>query len=234
MTIRDISRDKYYPTIVKRAAKTALEATIVGLPYDVRILESAFEWRLISEIELANLTELAVGIVESQGTSEWTINRRSIPVGISLVIFIASYTTGDPASPQTLRSFNYGFIKVIPAPVKAVIVGGNRVRWGSVDIVTVNGSLSYDEDIGPGNYSGLSFAWSCFDSEENVSVSNNCSDSFHGLVDSSSTTISINPGPLQINKTYVLRLNVSKDERSSHADISFEVVNGRIPLVALR
>lgn len=236
MTIRGISRDKYQPNIVKRTVRSTLQATIAGLPGDVRILKSVLEWSVISEMELATLTETAVGVVMSRGKTEWTIKRRSVPTGIFLVKFTASYTVGDPESTKTLASFNYGFIEVMPAPVRAVIDGGSSVRWGSVGIATVDGSLSYDEDIGPGNRTGLSFIWSCLDPEENDSVSNDCFGSFYGVpvVNFIPTSIIIDPGQLEINKTYILRLNVTKGERSSLAEISFEIASGDIPQVALR
>lgn len=128
MTIRDISNDKYHPTLVKRSTKSALEVIIEGLPSDVNVLQSALEWRIISETELSTSYESAQGTVVSQGTAEWTINRRSIPAGIYQVKFTASYTVGDTAFQQTLRAFNYGFIEVISAPVRAVIDGGSSVR----------------------------------------------------------------------------------------------------------
>lgn len=231
MTIRDISKDKYHPTRVKRSIKSALEAIIEGLPSDVKILQSALEWHVISETELASSAESAQGTMVSQGTAEWTINRRSIPAGVYQVKFTASYTVGDAAFPQTLKAFNYGFIEVISAPLRAILDGGSSVRWGSVEIVTVDGSLSYDEDIGPGNHTGLNFGWSCLD---NASVSNDCVGSFHGVVNSISTTISIDPGRLEIGNKYVLRLNVTKDERSSVAEMSFEIAAGEIPQVTLR
>ncbi|XP_078351512.1 polycystin family receptor for egg jelly-like [Oculina patagonica] len=237
VTIKGISRDKYHPNIVKRTVRSTLQATIAGLPGDVRILKSVLEWSVISEMELETLTESAVGVVMSRGKTEWTIKRRSVPTGFYLVKFTAAYTVGDPKSPQTLTSFNYGFIKFLPAPVKAVIDGGSSVRWGSVGIATVDGSLSYDEDIGPGNRTGLSFIWSCLDPEENDSVSDDCFGSFYGVPVVPyyiPTSISIDPGQLEINKTYVLRLNVTKGERSSHTEISFEIVSGDIPQVALR
>lgn len=231
MTIRDISNDNYHPTLVKRSTKSALEVIIEGLPSDVNVLQSALEWRIISETELSTSYESAQGTVVSQGTAEWTINRRSIPAGIYQVKFTASYTVGDTAFQQTLRAFNYGFIEVMSAPVRAVIDGGSSVRWGSVAIVTVDGSLSFDEDIGPGSNTGLNFVWSCL---YNASVSSDCFGSFHGVKNSMSTAVSIDPSPLEIGSVYFLRLNVTKDERSSVAEMSFEIAAGEIPQVALR
>lgn len=231
MIFRDISTDIYHPTVVKRSTKRSLEVIIEGLPSDVEILQSTLEWRLISKAELETSTGSAQGTLVSRGTAEWTINRRSIPAGVYQVKFSASYKVGDTAFPQTLQAFNYGFIEVISAPLKAILDSGSSVRWGSAAIVNVDGSLSYDEDIGPGNNTGLKFDWSCLD---NASVSNDCFGSFHGVVNTTSTAISIDPSPLNIGRAYVLRLNVTKDERSSVAEMSFEIAAGDIPQVTLR
>ena len=197
------------------------------------MLTSTLEWHVISEAELAD-SESAEGTIVSQGTAEWAINRRSLPAGIYQVKFNATFKIGDAAFPQTLNAFDYGFIEVIAAPVRAIIDGGSSVRWGSVENVTVDGSLSYDGDVGPGNHTGLNFAWSCYDSEDNVTLSNDCFGSVVRDVSESSTGISVYPAQLQVGKTYVLRLTVSKDERTSVAEMSFEIAAGEIPQVTLR
>lgn len=231
MTIRNISKDKYQASVVIRSAKSVQEAMIQGLHSDVAVLSSNLEWRIISEAEIDS-SESAEGTLVSKGTTEWTITKRSIPAGIYQVKFNASYTIGDTAFPQMLTSFDFGFIEVISAPVRAIIDGGSSVRWGSKEIVTVDGSLSYDGDIGPGNHTGLNFAWSCVD--ENSTMSNNCFGSFVGGVNIMSSTITIDPGKLEVTKSYILRLTVSKDDRSSTAEMSFEISAGEVPQVVLR
>lgn len=216
-------------TTIKRSDKSIQQAIIEGLP-DVPILESVMEWRLISEQELA-ASESPEGTLISQGTAQWTINRRSVPAGIYQVKFTASIKIGDPASSQTLNAFNYGFIEVIAAPVRTIIDGGSSVRWGSNEIITVDGSLSYDGDIGPGNNTGLNFSWSCHDSPDNLSLSDDCFGSFVG--EATLTLISIDPKQLR-TKSYVLRLTVSKADRSHFAEMFFEIADGEIPQVSLR
>ena len=230
VTIRDISKDKYLATTVKRSEKSIHQAIIEDLP-DKPVLESVMEWRLISEQELA-ASESPVGTLVSQGTAQWNINRRSVPSGNYLVTFTVSIRVGDPASSETLKAFDYGFIKVIAAPLRAIIDGGSSVLWGSRDAVTVDGSLSYDGDVGPGNSSGLKFTWSCYRLGDNTSVSNNCFGSFKG--DVTLTSIEIIPRGLKIRNPYVLRLTVSRDDRSHFAEIIFEIAAGEIPQVSLR
>lgn len=176
----------------------------------------------------------AEGILTSQGTNEWTIKRRSIPPGVHQIKFTASYKVGNPASLQSLNAFDYGFIEVIAAPLRAIIDGGSSVLWGSVQTVTVDGSLSYDGDVGPGNYTGLTFTWSCHDQKENFTLSHDCFGSFVDVDNNNFTAVSIDPSQLEIGKTYILRLTVYKDKRSSFTEMSFEIAAGEIPQVSLR
>ena len=229
MSIRNISKDKYHPTPIRRAVKSIQEALIEGLPDGVSIVESLLQWRLVSEAELA-VSESAEGTLVSQGTAEWIINRRSITSGIYQIKFTASVRIGDPAAPQTLRAFDYGFIESIPGPVLAIIDGGSSVRWGSPEIVTVDGSLSYDGDIGPGIQTGLNFTWSC---SRNNLTSFDCFGAFVNENDNA-TAITINTDYLQVGNAYVLKLTVSKDTRMAFAEMNFEIAEGEVPQVVLR
>ena len=228
--IRNISKDKYHATAVKRSVKSVQEALIEGVPIGASVLESVLEWHLVSEAELA-ASESAEGTLVSQGTAEWIINKRSIAAGIYQVKFTALIKIGDPLAPWVLKAFDYGFIESVPGPVIAIINGGSSVRWGSKETVTVDGSLSYDGDIGPGTHTGLLFTWSCLDPVNSTSY-----DCFGAFANENvnATAISIDPTFLEIGKTYVLTLTVSKDERSSFAEMSFEIAAGEIPQVALR
>ena len=222
-TIRNISKDIYNPTIVQRYVKSVQEAIIQGLPDNVPVLGSLLQWRLITKAELT-ASDSAEGTLVSQGTAEWVINRRSIAVGVYQVKFFASFSM--------LQAFDYGFIQVVAAPLRAIIDGGSSVRWGSAETVSVDGSLSYDGDIGPGNRTGLTFAWFCRDSVENATLSNDCFGAF--VTGSSAVTVSIDTSLLTVGKTYVLKLTLSKDDRSSFAEMSFEIAAGEIPQVILR
>ena len=229
VSIRNISKDKYHATPIKRAVKSVQEALIKGLPDGVSIVESVLQWRLVSEVELA-ASESAEGSIVSRGTAEWIINRRSITAGIYQIKFTASVKIGDPVAPQTLQAFDYGFIESIPGPVLAIIDGGSSVRWGSPEIVTVDGSLSYDGDIGPGTHTGLNFTWSCL---WNNSTSFNCFGAFVNENDNA-TAITINTDNLEVGNAYVLKLTVSKDTRMAFAEMNFEIAAGEVPQVVLR
>ena len=79
MTIRNISRDKYYATPVPRSAKYVLEASIGNLPAGGSTLETVLEWRMLSEAELA-ASESLDGTLMSQGTTEWIIKKDPYPL----------------------------------------------------------------------------------------------------------------------------------------------------------
>ena len=231
MVIVDMPKDKYNATVVQRSVKSVQQALIEDLPENAPVLQSVLQWRLVSEAELA-ASESAEGTLEREGSSEWIINRRSLPVGIYQVKFTASFQIGDSGAPQTIQAFNYGFIEVIAAPLRAIIDGGSSARWGSVETVTVDGSLSYDGDVGPGNHDGVEFTWYCREAIENGSVNNDC---FGAFVDGANAlAVSIDTSVLDIGKTYALCLNVSKDVRSAFAEMTFEIAAGEIPQVKLR
>ena len=231
MTIRNISRDKYYATPVHRSVKYVLEASIGGLPTGGSTLETILEWRILSEAELA-ASESSDGTLMSQSTAEWIIKKRSVSAGIHQVKFTASVTVGNPSAPRMLQAFDYGFIESIPGPLRAIIDGGTSVRWGSAENVTVDGSLSYDGDIGPGTHSRVNFVWSCTDIA-NSSMSYDCFGAF--VFDNvNATTMKIATSQLVIGKSYVLELEVSKDTRRASTKMSFEIAAGQVPQVTLR
>jgi len=176
--------------------------------------------------------------IVAQGTTWWTINRRSIPIGIYRVYFSASYKTKTSFSElsgssdiEVLEASDYGFINVIKAPLFAVIYGGTTVRWGTEVTSSVNGSFSYDGDIGFGSNSGLLFSWSCRRSDE-IDFSSDCYSSFTD--GANSAVVAINVARLKVKETYVLRLTVSADGRSSFAQMNIEIESGDLPLVFLR
>lgn len=203
-------------------------AIVKSPPDDLIVLDTKFEWR-VKHAEDFDGDETVV----AQGTTWWNINRRSIPAGLYLVYFNASYEveTSGSSDTEVLEASDYGFIKVIKAPLFAVIYGGTTVRWGSQVTASVNGSFSYDGDIGPGSNSGLQFSWSCRRSD----VTDLSSDCYSSFTDgANSAVVTINAARLQVKVTYVLRLTVSADDRRSFTQMNIEVESGDLPLVFLR
>lgn len=197
------------------------------------MLDSVLEWRLISEAELA-AAESAEGELVSEGTAEWAIDRRSLSAGKYQVKFDASITIGDSTFPQTIQAFDYGFIEIMSGPLRVVVDGGSSVRWGSNETVTIDGSLSYDEDVGPGSHSGLNFTWSCGAQGQNASMSYDCFGAFSQRGDLNITSVTIDTSVLKVGQSYILQLTLWKDVRSSSAEMIFEISSGDVPRVILR
>lgn len=233
----NISREINNPTIIDRSVKYEKAATVKGPPDGVTVLKTKLEWRLEQKNDSSS-SQSAEGTVVAQETSLWTINRRSIPVGIYQINFTISYTV-ETSSSELSASFNsdvlvasdYGFIKVIKAPLVAVIDGGTSVRWGSNVISSVNGFLSYDGDVGVESNDGLHFSWSCRRSDE-MDFTSDCYSSF--IDGKTSAVVTINATRLQVKETYLLRLTVSADERSSFAEMHINIESGVLPLLFLR
>ena len=144
---------------------------------------------------------------------------------------LTSFTIGDSLFSTNLNAFDYGFIEVISGPLVPIIDSGTTARWGSNEIVPVNGSLSYDGDLGPGHGDGLSFNWSCCLLTENNSWSPDCFGSFVDQSMDNSAWVFVNTGSLQVGQTFVLRMVVAKDQRSATAEIQFNIVSEGVPLV---
>ena len=227
-TIQNISKEINNPTIVDRSVKYEKVATVKSPSDDLIVLATKLEWRLRQAEEFDGIEAIV-----AQGTTWWSINRRSIPAGLYIVYFNASYQveTSGISDTKVLEASDYGFIKVIKAPLFAVIYGGSTVRWGSQVTSSVNGSFSYDGDIGPGSKRGLQFSWSCRRSDE-TAFSSDCYSSFTD--GANSAVVTIDAARLQVKETYELRLTVSADERTSYAQMNIEVESGDLPLVFLR
>ena len=106
----------------------------------------------------------------------------------------------------------------------AIIFGGNEIFREENEVVVLNGSLSYDPDVGPGNLTDMNFTW--FIGYTNENYTGNRSPSMVFLRDLNETNvhyfgedlglaIMLNTSSLLGNKSYAIKLVVSKDSRSS-------------------
>lgn len=56
---------------------------------------------------------------------------------------------------------SFGYIEITSTTLVANISGANQVSQGFNKILTLDGSLSHDPDVGEGDYTGLDFTWLC-------------------------------------------------------------------------
>jgi len=124
-----------------------------------------------------------------------------------------------------------------------IIYGGTEVFRGRNKNITMNASLSYDPIVGLGNHSGINFAWYYGEIKGNYSGLQTAErDSFTGI--NQSDVHYIGNGPvLEVNtassmfqglKTFVVKLVVAKDYRSSSDHQIIHLVKGNPPKISQR
>ena len=127
--------------------------------------------------------------------------------------------------------------------LEAIISGGAEVFRGLDNNITVNASLSYDPDVGPGDFTGMKFSWSIGHIGGNYSrLRPFSSDSFtavderdiHYSTRHTGRVIELNTALLLANKIYAVKLVVSKDDRNSTAFQIVHVVKGDPPEIRQR
>ena len=107
----------------------------------------------------------------------------------------------------------------------------------------MNASLSYDPDVRPGNHSEMNFTWHFGEIKGNYSgLQSTAKDSFTRINQSniryfgndSGLEITFNTASMFTNKTYVVKLVVTKDYRSSSAYQVIYLVKGDPPEISQR
>ena len=120
----------------------------------------------------------------------------------------------------------------------AVIEGGAEVIRGLHENITMNASLSYDPDIGTGNNSGMNFTWHFgkikgnnysfpLPSLSNIAVQYFAEKGFGPVVIFAKK-------PLLLNQTYIMKLVVNKDYRTSSVFQVIRMQRGEAPRVSQR
>lgn len=70
---------------------------------------------------------------------------------------ISGHIEGQTAT----RTSSFGYIEVTSTNLVANISGATQASQGFNELLTLNGTLSHDPDVGPGDYTGLEFTWLC-------------------------------------------------------------------------
>ena len=125
----------------------------------------------------------------------------------------------------------------------AIIYGGAEVVRGHNENITMNASLSYDPVVGLGNHSGMNFTWRYGEIKCNYcGLRTAARDFFTGINKSniwyigsdSGQEVTFNTASMSLNKTYLVKLVVAKDYRSSSVYQIIHLVKGDPPEVSQR
>ena len=126
----------------------------------------------------------------------------------------------------------------------AIIDGGAEVIRGLNENITMNGSLSYDPDVGPGSHSGMNLTWRYGEIKGNYSLQQLSSkDLFiepkNSIIEFIGNEVyglemTFDSTPMSVNKIYVVKLEVTKDYRNSSVFQVIRFVKGHPPKLSQR
>ncbi|KAK2571916.1 Polycystin-2 [Acropora cervicornis] len=116
-----------------------------------------FKWFLTSySVNKAGETKIKETTLLDVTGTQWNLPKLVLDYGTYYVDFRAAFTSNPKMFGSTL-----GFFTIEKSPLRAKISGGNTVTKGKGKTITLNGSLSQDPDVEPGNITSMNFTWLC-------------------------------------------------------------------------
>lgn len=171
----------------------------------------------------------------------WSPPSGSLTSGLKLIEF----EVGLPNITAVRRDF--GFIKVEEPSLVCLINGGSETLISSERQLILSGSDSFDPSIGPDQYFGMSFSWSCYHGGTIVShpysddkivaipseaaKKNASSCSVNRMSIKSEMAVAVQP---KDNHIYYIKLIVTKDQRQSEFLRTLYAVDQKITTASIR
>jgi len=193
------------------------------------------------------------GTIVSANTNEWTLSDHHLPFAHDLQALYFVFTIAQGNSNKTEKVYDKGYILIEPSPLIAIISGETEITRGNKQNIILNGSKSYDPHVGPGSLETLKFYWLCKKSNEEfprenvleiqvLSVPLNGSDSDGGCfgtgigrLESTDPVVVLNAAIMEnTSASYIFKLIVTKDARTSSDIKTVHVVEGSPPEVSLK
>ena len=207
-----------------------------------------FEWFLTSySVNQGGETKIKETILLDETGTQWNLPKRVLVYGAYYVDFRAAFTSNPKMFGSTL-----GFFTIEKSPLRAKISGGNTVTRGKGKTITLNGSLSQDPDVEPGNITSMNFTWLCKKRNEsfpNLSVpipvvsltpglgqggSGGCFGTGVGRLNSNTAVVNLSTSAMNVGEFYDIKLIVQKDTRYDDFVQEIKIVNGNPPEVTIR
>ncbi|EDO28906.1 predicted protein [Nematostella vectensis] len=138
-------------------------------------------------------------------------------------------------------------IKIAPSPLQCFVLGGNGWEHPVNKSTILNGALSYDPDVDPSLFTqNFTLQFYCKTEAENYTFpddgddeavaagsSGGCFGKGPGRLPSNTTQITIPPGTLETNTTYVFRYYCAKGQSRGHFDVRLHAVETDRPHCAI-
>ena len=204
-----------------------------------------FKWVLTSySVNAAGETKIkGTTLLDTTGT-QWNLPKRTLDYGTYYVDFKAAFTSNPKMFGSTL-----GFFTIVKSPLRAKISGGNTVTRGKDSTITLNGSLSQDPDVEPGNITSMNFTWLCKKPNESfpnlsfpipvVSLTpgpgqgGGCFGTGVGRLSSNTAVVNLPTSAMNVDEFYDIKLIVQKDTRYDDFVQEIKIVNGNPPEVTI-
>lgn len=217
---RILNIDKNVDTSTKL---TKLDRYVFMTELDTNCSTMSFEWKV------SNVTSLPFSVGREHSVtvgldSEWS-DTTSLRLGIYLVEYIVQF--------QDFFFLDYGFVEVLPSPPVALIAGGPEVLRKHNSLIRLDGSQSRDVDLGPGNYDGMTFSWSCKRKGEqfydfNASSYNiGCFRTGKQALEDTGRVVLLDTSPIQVDQFYDIKLTVFTASKMSDSFVQqMQIVAG--------
>ena len=206
-----------------------------------------FAWYLYryEVVSSGKLDIKTITLLDSKNTAEWNLRKRQLEYGQYFVDFKAAFASQPLAFGSAL-----GFFNITKSPLIVEISGGNKVTRGKGSVITLDGSLSRDPDVEPGDHSSMHFTWLCKKRDENFpnspiasipvvtpsSVPGNggCFGTGVGKLSSSDIKVKLETKAMSVGESYDVKLILTKDDRESYFVQEIEIVSGDPPQITIR
>lgn len=208
---------------------------------------------IVADPSLNDSEAIKKGKVVWTKSNEWSLAEDHVPLAHALHALYLAVVVVQGGN-QTEKIFDKGYIKILLSPLVAIISGETEITRGNKQIIILNGSQSHDPHVGPGKVDSLAFHWLCrklhevFPKENPLEIQNvsipldstnvtggGCFGTGIGRLESSQPVVVLNASTMD-NKTasYVFKLVVTKDVRSSTDTKTVHVVEGDPPEVSMK
>ncbi|PFX12506.1 location of vulva defective 1-like [Stylophora pistillata] len=207
---------------------------------------------ILADPTLNNSDAILNGTVVSAEKDKWTLTDHHLQYAHMVHALFLSLTILQGSDNLTYSVFDKGYIIIRPSPLVARISGETEITRGNKQIITLNGSQSYDPHVGHGARETLKFFWLCKRSDEILPNENpndiqiapillnhsgesqgGCFGTGIGRLEFKEPIITLNASVIDnTSETYVFKLIVTKDARWSSDSKKVHVIEGSPPEVS--
>lgn len=151
ITLQQISRAWSKPRVLKRSESLDISSEINLFCPASR--GTVFQWKIYKTNEITNKSQVLNDTSLNANLPSFRIEKRSLWLGLYRVSF--AVRMADPEL-QEFWSEQSGYVRIVASDLVAKIEGGTSIRRGMGPDVNIDGSSSYDPDVGKDNVTGIS------------------------------------------------------------------------------